>query len=677
SILLIFLLIFTFSVFSVDSETLNNKLEILKEQAAILTREQNTLNRSRMAREEMDEEEDPLYELLWYIHKMNSEHPDVLDDERKDYLNILLNQMGRALMTRGDISNESVRQNLYIQLSEILETIVEDILVVDESHIGEFERQTGIQVRNPQPEEDDGREYYKGRITGNAVNVRSGPGTYFDVLVTLNLGTDVVILNKDNDWYQVKMPDGRLGFIFHTLLRELDEEADGIYQSFTTGTVKVTVANVRSGPGDNFTKIDALKYGTVIKIYDSSSNWYEIQTPDGLFGFIFGQLVFLDDSDAEMIGQGRIKVHSANVRMGPGTNHLVIATLSSGTMFNVVEKQGNWYKIRMNDGQTGFIYYNLIQIIENPDNDTIVTPQPPQNPDVPEQPDEPAQPVTERGKIIVNSANIRKGAGTNFGILTTLKRNTTFEILSKTSSWFRIKLDDGRIGFVYETLIERIQGGIGSTPDIEYATIDVNAANVRSGPGTSYSIVATLNHGTDVKVLERNTWSKIEAPDGTVGYCHSNLLSFASDGFSEPSEKAERIAYYANQAVGQSGVIFGVSCYTKDTAYGRLACAAVVSAILKKSNVGYNKVELYCPYQQRYLDSIGFKTITNKRYNKGDVVFWAKYQGDRARHVGVIVQKDVYGNWWTVDNSSSQLKVLKRPLIRSYYPVVLPVKRVQ
>ena len=165
-------------------------------------------------------------------------------------------------------------------------------------------------------------------------------------------------------------------------------------------------------------------------------------------------------------------------------------------------------------------------------------------------------------------------------------------------------------------------------------------------------------------------------PDGKTGYIYSTLLAKESSGSAGMSETSERIAQLALDVVGDRDVIYGIDCYNSATSNGKLACAAVVSAILRKADFGYKQQILYCPTMQNYLDQIGFRTISGKSYQVGDVCFWTKKKGDRARHVGIIVQKDIYSQWWTVDNSSGSLRVLKRPLLRSYYPIVLPVKRV-
>ncbi|HHY38909.1 MAG TPA: DUF3794 domain-containing protein [Clostridia bacterium] len=58
-----------------------------------------------------------------------------------------------------------------------------------------------------------------GVITGNNVNIRSGPGTTFPVIAVGNWGDRVTILQEVDDWRRVRLPDGREGYIFHLYVR--------------------------------------------------------------------------------------------------------------------------------------------------------------------------------------------------------------------------------------------------------------------------------------------------------------------------------------------------------------------------------------------------------------------------------------------------------------------------
>lgn len=50
-------------------------------------------------------------------------------------------------------------------------------------------------------------------VSVDAANVRSGPDIASSVIEKLNYGTQVPILGQEKDWYQVKLPDGKVGFV--------------------------------------------------------------------------------------------------------------------------------------------------------------------------------------------------------------------------------------------------------------------------------------------------------------------------------------------------------------------------------------------------------------------------------------------------------------------------------
>lgn len=64
--------------------------------------------------------------------------------------------------------------------------------------------------------------------------------------------------------------------------------------------------------------------------------------------------------------------------------------------------------------------------------------------------------------------------------------------------------------------------------------------NIRSGPGTSYEIVKTIDKGTAVETLDSGSsgWYKIKLADGTQGYCSSQYLQVLSSGSSSSSASA-------------------------------------------------------------------------------------------------------------------------------------------
>ncbi|MCX7781560.1 MAG: DUF3794 domain-containing protein [Negativicutes bacterium] len=55
-------------------------------------------------------------------------------------------------------------------------------------------------------------------VTGNNVNVRTGPGTNFPVITKVNKGTSVNLLDQAFGWYRVSLQDGTTGWIASWLL---------------------------------------------------------------------------------------------------------------------------------------------------------------------------------------------------------------------------------------------------------------------------------------------------------------------------------------------------------------------------------------------------------------------------------------------------------------------------
>lgn len=54
-------------------------------------------------------------------------------------------------------------------------------------------------------------------VTGSMVNIRSGPGTQYHVIGKVNQGCQVTILEQSGGWYKVRLPDGKLGWIYKKL----------------------------------------------------------------------------------------------------------------------------------------------------------------------------------------------------------------------------------------------------------------------------------------------------------------------------------------------------------------------------------------------------------------------------------------------------------------------------
>jgi hypothetical protein len=60
-----------------------------------------------------------------------------------------------------------------------------------------------------------------GQVTQGVVNLREGAGTSFQVVGKARVGEVLDILDETPEWYQVRTPDGRQGWVFKGLITRL------------------------------------------------------------------------------------------------------------------------------------------------------------------------------------------------------------------------------------------------------------------------------------------------------------------------------------------------------------------------------------------------------------------------------------------------------------------------
>lgn len=142
----------------------------------------------------------------------------------------------------------------------------------------------------------------------------------------------------------------------------------------------------------------------------------------------------------------------------------------------------------------------------------------------------PATPATARTKT---SVRLRAGEGTNYSSLMTIPGGTTVELLSKGSTWSKVSYS-GQTGYVMTTYLENFVGTPSETvvPGTTAPTVTVQTAQttanvrMRSGAGTTNSILATLAKGTTVSVLSQGSeWSQVSY-NGMTGYVINTYLKF-------------------------------------------------------------------------------------------------------------------------------------------------------
>jgi len=119
-------------------------------------------------------------------------------------------------------------------------------------------------------------------ISSTKANIRSGPGTTYEILWQVEKYYPIEVIRKVGAWYFFKDFEGDTGWIKNTI----------IDNTKTIITAKGNQVNVRSGPGTQYDKLFMVERGVPFKVLDQKGMWLNIEHADGDRGWIFKGLVW-------------------------------------------------------------------------------------------------------------------------------------------------------------------------------------------------------------------------------------------------------------------------------------------------------------------------------------------------------------------------------------------------
>lgn len=117
-------------------------------------------------------------------------------------------------------------------------------------------------------------------------------------------------------------------------------------------SVKGNEVNVRSGPGTNYEELWRVHKGYPVKILEKKGNWVKTEDYERDIGWIHRSLL----SEVQTVIVIKDKV---NIRGGPGTNHRMIFRAEKDVIFQLVDREGDWLKVKHED-RVGWIRRDLV-----------------------------------------------------------------------------------------------------------------------------------------------------------------------------------------------------------------------------------------------------------------------------------------------------------------------------
>ena len=445
-------------------------------------------------------------------------------------------------------------------------------------------------------------------VTGSRVNVRSGPGTDYYPVASIERNTVVDIINRYNDaWYEINY-NGILGFVSSAYLDVIGDGSAGLT------VIQVPQNNVQAA--QNSTAPTSSSAGSIVSLTPSES------TGDSAF---------------------YINAMYVRFRSGPGSNYSIVGEYNKGKEIQVVTTVGDWVAGYI-DGNPGYVHKNYVSrgsaVSDStasrsavPDSTAsavsgivVLTPSPaptvnaalPQpneglvivSPMATTPPDTTIPPVPSstivvlpqsdskptavspppnvsadgvKGYIVGTYVRLRTGSGTNYSIVGTYNTGKELTAYANCGNGWLFCTIDGQEGYVNGSYVYIDSNSVrNKTASVQASdasrgiqviapeAVQSNAAPVSSGQKTGYitgnnvrfragasmtsQILDELFYGNQVSILGTNgEWTKIVYGD-SVGFVYSTYVKEGTYAAAEPVSSSA-VAVSANVS-GQDIVNF-------------------------------------------------------------------------------------------------------------------------
>jgi len=110
----------------------------------------------------------------------------------------------------------------------------------------------------------------------------AGPGTNYSRVGEIARGQKYVLIKEENEWYQIQLSLGIESWV----------PAEVFSPSKAQLVFTLDKANIRSGPGIDYSVIQTIQPAVNVRIIGEEENWYYVQLKDVTKGYIRKDLVF-------------------------------------------------------------------------------------------------------------------------------------------------------------------------------------------------------------------------------------------------------------------------------------------------------------------------------------------------------------------------------------------------
>ena len=260
------------------------------------------------------------------------------------------------------------------------------------------------------------------------------------------------------------------------------------------------------------------------------------------------------------------------------------------------------------------------------------------------------------GTVNTDALRLREEANSSSTILATASKGDVVVILEEESNgWYKVdyKSVEGYMSADYLDVSTKADVTIG------YGLVETDGSplNVRSGPGTDYDKVTSLNDGAVVTIVGiDNGWYKVKTSGGSVGYVSSDYMVTCKDS---AGSRGDGTVVAASSSLGQQIVDYAAQFLGTPYVYGgngpnSFDCSGFTSYVYRHFGYTLNRTAT-----GQLSNGV---SVSKSELQPGDLVFFKSGGSKPVSHVGIYV-----GGGQFIHASTNTYEVRYDNLTSGYY----------
>ena len=252
----------------------------------------------------------------------------------------------------------------------------------------------------PEPEEEETPEATPGLITGTKVRLRERPDSNSAILMDMDRGDAVSILDTEGDWSHVLFGEAEgyvmTKFITTGKLEDAKEETEEAAEMTATlpsgstsnikavGIITGDYVRMRSEANTDASVIANLERGNIVSLTGTKGGWYVVSF-NGHTGYMSADYVQAKLTATDLTGYAAVTSDDLNMRQGSNSSTSVVAVLKKNDGLTVTGFDKGWYAVSFGD-KSGYVSGNYISITPTKPQAQEPVPQEVPQETVPEEP---------------------------------------------------------------------------------------------------------------------------------------------------------------------------------------------------------------------------------------------------------------------------------------------------